>query len=364
MLRPTQWQVSLDRYLNPFLLPPPTRLLPGSIQRFLERHKNSRPQLGNVALGCWAFVGALASLSLISIIDRQVPVFESAGSPLIIGSFVSPLPPPPPAHHLPTLFFSEPNQVSAMAPAWHGIVVVVVLQKPGRRLTTTNISQQGAAAVLEFYAIDSPLSQPRNALFGQVIGSVVAVATNTAFSKLPVERYQELRWLAGALSCSISIFLMVLTGTVHPPAGATALLGVTADEVARVGWLLVPMVVLGSAVMFVVAFLVNNVQRRFPLYWWTPEEVGSFWGASQRRCRDCAGEEGTDLEAAKDHGHGGRPGIDGSASADREPWRTASRGGDSPGVRLIVTRHGIMVPPGLELEPEERLWLESLSNRL
>lgn len=90
MLRPTQWQVNFDHYLNPFLVPPPTRLLPSSVQSILERHKRSRPRLGNVALGFWAFIGALVSLSLISIIDRQIPAFESAGSPLIIGSFVSP----------------------------------------------------------------------------------------------------------------------------------------------------------------------------------------------------------------------------------------------------------------------------------
>lgn len=89
MLRPTQWQVNFDQYINPFLIPPPTRLLPSSFQRLLDRHKHSRPQLGNVALGFWAFVGALGSLSLISVIDRQVPAFEAAGSPLIIGSFVS-----------------------------------------------------------------------------------------------------------------------------------------------------------------------------------------------------------------------------------------------------------------------------------
>lgn len=89
MLHPTQWQVNFDHYLNPFLVPPPTRLLPSSVQTLLERHKRSRPHLGNVALGFWAFIGALVSLSLISIIDRQIPAFESAGSPLIIGSFVS-----------------------------------------------------------------------------------------------------------------------------------------------------------------------------------------------------------------------------------------------------------------------------------
>lgn len=294
MLRPTQWQVNFDHYLNPFLVPPPTRLLPSSVQSILERHKRSRPRLGNVALGFWAFIGALVSLSLISIIDRQIPAFESAGSPLIIGSF-------------------------------------------------------GAAAVLEFYAIDSPLSQPRNALFGQIVGSVIAVAMNTAFSQLSAARYQELRWLAGALSCSTSIFVMALTGTVHPPAGATALLGVTADEVARIGWLLVPMVVLSSAVMFVVAFMVNNIQRRFPLYWWTPEEVGSFW--AQRREKKAA--KVADPEAAKDHN-----GSEGST--DLEPWRTTSHEDDCT---LVVTRHGIKVPPNLDLLPEERLWLESLSER-
>lgn len=173
---------------------------------------------------------------------------------------------------------------------------------------------------------------------------------NTAFSQLSAARYQELRWLAGALSCSTSIFIMSLTGTIHPPAGATALLGVTADEVARIGWLLVPMVVLSSAVMFVVAFLVNNIQRRFPQYWWTPEEVGSFWA---HRRRDHAGTA-KDPEVGKDHN-----GSDGSA--DLEPWRTTSNDED---YTLTVTRHGIKVPPNLDLLPEERLWLESLSDRL
>ncbi|KAK7703423.1 hypothetical protein SLS64_009092 [Diaporthe eres] len=303
MLRPTQWQVNFDQYINPFLIPPPTRLLPGSVQRLLDRHKRSRPQLGNVALGFWAFIGALASLSLISIIDSHVPAFESAGSPLIIGSF---------------------------------------------SLTTTS---QGAAAVLEFYAIDSPLSQPRNAMLGQLIASSISVAMNTAFSQLSAARYQELRWLAGALSCATSILAMALTGTMHPPAGATALLGVTSDDVSGIGWLLIPMVVLSAAVMFVVAFIVNNIQRRFPVYWWTPEEVGSFWA---RRRRGRAGK-GTDPEALK-HRNASASGD----SADLEPCKTSH----DEDRRLMVTKHGITVPPELDLLPEERLWLESLCDRL
>lgn len=172
---------------------------------------------------------------------------------------------------------------------------------------------------------------------------------NTAFSQLSAARYQELRWLAGALSCATSILVMALTGTMHPPAGATALLGVTADEVSGIGWLLVPMVVLSASVMFVVAFIVNNIQRRFPAYWWTPEEVGSFWA----RRRHNRAEHATDPEALKDRNAS-------DASADLEPWKTSH----DEDCRLTVTKHGIKVPPQLQLLPEERLWLESLCDRL
>ncbi|KAK2598809.1 hypothetical protein N8I77_012196 [Diaporthe amygdali] len=257
MLRPTQWQVNIDQYLNPFLVPPPTSFLPRPLQRLLGRHERSRPHLGNVAISFWAFIGALGALSLISVIDRHVPAFESAGTPLIIGSF-------------------------------------------------------GAAAVLEFYAIDSPLSQPRNAILGQLVSSVIGVAMNTAFSQLSGARYQELRWLAGALSCATSIVVMALTGTIHPPAGATALLAVTDDKVSSIGWLLVPMVLLSSGVMFAVAFLVNNIQREFPVYWWTPEEVGSYWARRRRnRAAQVADPEAQGDKSASDD------------SADLEQWKTS-----------------------------------------
>lgn len=173
---------------------------------------------------------------------------------------------------------------------------------------------------------------------------------NTAFSQLSPERYQELRWLAGALSCATAILVMSLTGTMHPPAGATALLGVTSNDVSRIGWLLIPMVVLSAAMMFVVAFIVNNVQRRFPTYWWTPEEVGSFWA----RRREARAGKAADPEALKNtrSASGG--------STDLEPSNTSH----DEDCRLVVTKHGLKVPPNLDLLPEERLWLESLCDRL
>lgn len=59
-------------------------------------------------------------------------------------------------------------------------------------------------------------------------------------------RYEELEWLAGALAVSISAFVMVITKTVHPPAGATALVAVVTPEGRGLGWWLVLLVFIGS----------------------------------------------------------------------------------------------------------------------
>jgi CBS-domain-containing membrane protein len=125
---------------------------------------------------------------------------------------------------------------------------------------------QGAAAVLEFHAIDSPLAQPRNAILSQLLASVIGTTISTVFQQSA--HFGSLRWLGGALSCSVATSVMALTGTVHPPAGATALLAVVSDDSIRLGWYLVPLVMMGCAIMTFMALVLNNIQRRFPVYWW------------------------------------------------------------------------------------------------
>lgn len=59
--------------------------------------------------------------------------------------------------------------------------------------------------------------------------------------------------------------------------------------VVAMGWSVVPLVVLASVLMLLVACLVLNVQRRFPVFWWTAAETGSFWeerGKSRRGVLD------------------------------------------------------------------------------
>jgi CBS-domain-containing membrane protein len=59
---------------------------------------------------------------------------------------------------------------------------------------------------------------------------------------------------------------MLLTSTVHPPGGATALLAVTKKQIASLGWFLLPIMMLGVVLMQAVALIVNNIHRQYPLY--------------------------------------------------------------------------------------------------
>lgn len=344
-IRPKEprWNLDIDQYINPFIVPLPIRSTPLLVRRFLGYHDGPsalRP-LGNVLVVTWAFLGTLGALSLIFVVCRAA--FEDRGGPLILGSFVSYTPPKP-------------------------------LKTRGPRALMS--CDQGAAAVLEFYAVDSPLSQPRNMILGQLISSIIGVGINRGFTQVSSssspQRYAELRWLAGALSCACSTVAMGLTGTVHPPAGATALLAVTDDSVARLGWMLVPLVLLSGTLMLVVALLINNVQRAFPVYWWTAEdEVGSFWGprrglardvARRRRRRDningsvvnCP-EKGEKVTTAREQKTGS---VDEEDAAAGSSWR------DQDFLAVAVTKRGICVPPDVHLRREERMCLEELRRRL
>jgi len=130
----------------------------------------------------------------------------------------------------------------------------------------------GAAAVLQFCSIESPLAQPRNVILGQLWGSVIGVGICKLFALSP--HFQSLRWIGGSLACATATAVMNLTKTVHPPAGATALLAVVDNSSLELGWFLIPVIQLGCILMICTALLLNNIQRRYPIYWWTAENLG------------------------------------------------------------------------------------------
>jgi CBS-domain-containing membrane protein len=132
------------------------------------------------------------------------------------------------------------------------------------RETTLLIGSFGASAVLAYAAVRSPLAQPRNLLGGHVVSALVGVACWQAFGATP--------WLAAALGVSLAIAAMLLTRTLHPPGGATALIAVIGGpKIHALGYLyaLVP-AGLGALVLLAVAVALNNLARgrKYPEYWW------------------------------------------------------------------------------------------------
>lgn len=126
------------------------------------------------------------------------------------------------------------------------------------------VGSLGASAVLIFGAIKSPLAQPRNLMGGHLISAVIGVTAAKLFAFAP--------WLAAALAVSLSIAVMHLTRTLHPPGGATALIAVIGGpNIHQLGYFYVLMpVAAGVFVLLAVALLFNNLppQRRYPEYWW------------------------------------------------------------------------------------------------
>lgn len=125
--------------------------------------------------------------------------------------------------------------------------------------------------MLEYNSIRSPLGQPRNAILGHTFSALIGVSISKLFQLHP--DYDSVRWIAGAISCGCASAVMLLTGTVHPPGGASAVLAATEPAVTAMGWYFVGLVMWGTTLMLLVGLVINNIQRQFPLYWWTPLDL-------------------------------------------------------------------------------------------
>ena len=114
------------------------------------------------------------------------------------------------------------------------------------------IGSFGASSVLVYGIINSPLAQPRNLIGGHVICALVGV---TVHKLIPDEL-----WLSSALSVSLSIVMMQISKTLHPPGGATALIAnIGSEKITSLGYLYVLSPVLsGSLILLLVAIIFNN----------------------------------------------------------------------------------------------------------
>ncbi|KIK93496.1 hypothetical protein PAXRUDRAFT_828921 [Paxillus rubicundulus Ve08.2h10] len=132
------------------------------------------------------------------------------------------------------------------------------------------IASYGASAVLIYGVIESPLAQPRALLGGHFVSALLGICISKLFQLCAPDRYVELQWLAGSLTVSVATVAMQMTKTTHPPAGATALLAAVNQDVIDMSWYLLPVVLLSSSLALAVALIVNNIQRKYPAFWFVP----------------------------------------------------------------------------------------------
>ncbi len=122
------------------------------------------------------------------------------------------------------------------------------------------IGSFGASSVLVYGIIQSPFSQPRNLVGGHVISALIGV---TIHKLLP-----DIIWITAPLAVSLSIVLMQITKTLHPPGGATALIAVIgSDKIKDLGYLYVfSPVLIGVLILLLTALLFNNMtsHRSYP----------------------------------------------------------------------------------------------------
>lgn len=115
------------------------------------------------------------------------------------------------------------------------------------------IGSFGASSVLVYGVINSPLAQPRNLVGGHLVSAFSGVLIHQL---IPTET-----WLAAALAVSLSIILMQITKTLHPPGGATALIAnIGSEKIKALGfWYMFSPVLTGVLVLLIVALIFNNL---------------------------------------------------------------------------------------------------------
>ncbi|MDZ8092443.1 MAG: HPP family protein [Nostoc sp. DedQUE05] len=115
----------------------------------------------------------------------------------------------------------------------------------------------GATSVLIFGVPDSPLAQPRNVIGGNLVAALVSLIILHLFGSSP--------WTMG-MAVATAIGMMQLTGTLHPPSGAVAL--VVMMTKAPWQFLLTP-ALQGSIILVLCAVVFNNLaqERTYPKHW-------------------------------------------------------------------------------------------------
>jgi hypothetical protein len=178
------------------------------------------------------------------------------------------------------------------------------------------------------------------------------------------DNFEDIKWLGGALACASATAVMALTKTVHPPAGATALLAVVDPTLIQVGWFLIPVMLLGCTLMLGAAMLINNLERRFPVYWWTPEDLRQANPIFRRRHSKKKAAEDAASESKPEEGSSGEERYVSDIEANANTDNDLEKEDTIHAADIIIKPGQVIVPEHVYLTQEEQQYLETICKRL
>lgn len=114
-----------------------------------------------------------------------------------------------------------------------------------------------SSAIMLFMSYNNVFAQPRNVVGGHLMAALAAII---------VSQFVGPEWWAVTIVAVLTALLMIVTNTIHPPGGGTAIAaflgGYSPSE-------LIISVILGTVIMILAALVVNNAisSRKYPLFW-------------------------------------------------------------------------------------------------
>ena len=108
----------------------------------------------------------------------------------------------------------------------------------------------GASMVLVMAVHESPLAKPTNILLGHILSALSGVIILYLIGD---------HFLALGLAVGLAIFVMIITKTIHPPAGANPIIVILTGQ--GISFVLFPVAV-GAFMLVIFAYLYNKLLKR------------------------------------------------------------------------------------------------------
>ena len=108
----------------------------------------------------------------------------------------------------------------------------------------------GASMVLVMAVHESPLAKPKNILIGHILSALSGVTISYLIGD---------NFLALGIAVALAVFVMIVTDTIHPPAGANPIIVILTGQ--GISFVLFPVAV-GAFMLVVFAYLYNKLLKR------------------------------------------------------------------------------------------------------